>query len=238
MITISDTFFPLLPTPFDSKLCNYYYSGSNIIIETIVQYQTRVSINYRNPGMIIVMLIPKIGYTLQPSYPMSSFASVLSNFDFKYYTYSGGVDNINFIELVLADISTLVPKDGDKVLSDNNFSDADKTKLDSLKENPITIKLPGYPTVQTRCLNAVEGTDYPTGWTLQADTNPNDLLITHNLGRGAAVVTVFSVDASGERQLYANAAFSGILSKPLNNQLVIEGLATVPLTIKIHIIFE
>lgn len=238
MINIGDTFFPLLPTPFDSKLCNYYYSGSNIIIETIAQYQTRVSINYRVPGVIVVMLMPKIGYTLQPSYPMNSFASILSNFDFKYYTYSGGVSNSDFIELVLADISTLVQKDGDKVLSDNNFSDADKAKLDSLKINPITIKLPGYPTVQTRCINAVEGTDYPTGWILQADSNPNDLLITHNLGRSGAIVTVFSIDASGERQLFANAAFSGIISKPGNNQLVIEGLATVPLTIKIHITFE
>lgn len=238
MLNIGDTFFPLLPTPFDSKLCNYYYSGSNIIIETIAQYKTRVSINYRTPGVIIAMLIPKVGYTLLPSYPMSSFASVLSNFDFKYYTYSGGVADINFIELVLADVSTLVLKDGDKVLSDNNFSDEDKVKLDATKTNPFTITLPGYPTVETRCLNAVEGIDYPTGWVLQADANPNDLLITHNLGRGHVIVTVSSVDIDGERQLFANAAFSGVISKPLNNALVIEGLATITKTIKIHLIFE
>lgn len=238
MITLSDTFLALLPTPFDSKLCNFYYSGSNIIIETLAQYKTRVSINYRVPGMIVAILLPKIGYTLLPSYPISSFSSILSNFDFKYYTYSGGVADGNFIELVLADISTLVVKDGDKVLSDNNFSDTDKTKLDTIKPNPTTIRLPGYTSVATRCSNAVEGVDYPLGWILQADVNPNDLIITHNLGRSTCIVTVFSVDGSGERQLYANAAFSGILSKPLNNALVIEGLATIPAEIKIYITFS
>lgn len=238
MITLSDTFLALLPTPFDSKLCNFYYSGSDIIIETLVQYKSRISLNYRVPGMIIAVLLPKIGYTLLTSYPMSNFSTILSNFDFKYYTYSNGVEDGDFIELVLADISTLVLKDGDKVLSDNNFSDNDKTKLDALKFNPYTISLPGYASVATRCLNAVEGVDYPTGWTLQADSNPNDLLITHNLGRSTCIVTVFSKDGSGERQLYANAAFSGILSKPLNNSLVIEGLATLPNEIKIYIIFS
>lgn len=238
MITLSDTFLALLPTPFDSKMCNFYYSGSNIIIETLAQYKTRVSTNYRVPGMIIAVLLPKIGYTLLSSYPMNTFSTILSNFDYKYYTYSGGVADGDFIELVLADISTLVVKDGDKVLSDNNFSDADKAKLDAYKPNPTTISLPGYASVATRCLNAVSGVDYPTGWTLQADVNPNDLLITHNLGRSTCVVTVFSVDGAGERQLYANAAFSGIVSKPLNNALVIEGLATISAQIKIYIIFS
>lgn len=238
MINLSDTFLALLPTPFDSKLCNFYYSGSNIIIETIAQYKSRVSLNYRVPGMIVAVLLPKVGYVLLGSYPMSTFGSVLSNFDFKYYTYKNGVADIDFIELVLADISTLVLKDGVKVLSDNNFSNAYKTKLDAVKTNPTTISLPGYTSVATRCSNAIAGVDYPTGWTLQADSNPNDLLITHNLGRSTCSVTVFSLDATGERQLYANAAFSGVISKPLNNSLVIEGLATIPVNIKIFIIFS
>jgi len=144
MITIGDTFFPLLPIPFDSKLCNYYYSGSDIIIETIAQYKTRVTTNYRLPGVIITILSPKIGYSLQSSYPISTFTSILSNFDFKYYTYKDGVADENFIELLLADASLYVLKS-------------------ELKEYIFSIKLPAYASVALRCSNTISGTDYPAG---------------------------------------------------------------------------
>ncbi len=237
MINIGDTFFPLIPTPFDSKLCNFYYSGSNIIIETIAQYKTRVSINYRIPGLIITVLLPKTGYTLLSSYSMSTFASVLSNFDFKYYTYKDGVADGNFIELVLADISTLVQKDGDKVLSDNNFSDEEQSKLESLKISEYSIILPSNSTVAGRCLMP---TLLPDGWSVSATGSGVDLLITHNLNRYITNVTIFSIDGTtgSERLLLSNAAFSGILSNSNKLSLIVESLATVPTAIRINLTFN
>ena len=238
MITIGDTFFPLIPTLFDSKLCNFYYSGSNIIIETEALYKARVTANYRVPGAIVAFLSPKVGYTLQASYPLSSFAGILSNFDFKYYTFKGGVADVDFVELILADVSQLVLKDGDKVLSDNNFTDNYKNKLDSLEKNVYWFKLPAASTVAGRCAAAVEGTDYPTGWTLSADTSPVDLLIVHDLGRRCASVTIFSVDGTTEQQLFGNAAYSSIYNLDSANQIRISALATIETQIVIHLLFS
>lgn len=239
MINIGDTFFPLIPTPFDSKLCNFYYSGSNIIIETIAQYKTRVSINYRIPGLIITVLLPKVGYTLLASYPMSTFASVLSNFDFKYYTYKDGVADGNFIELVLADISTLVQKDGDKVLSDNNFSDEDKSKLDSLKTNPFKVTLPAFSSVALRCSNSVPGTDYPLTWVLAAGTSEYDLKITHNLNRNFADARVWEVNGDLSERLLPSfsSAYTGILQNS-KNEILLEGLTQDQLPLRIELFFN
>lgn len=108
--------------------------------------------------MIVSILLPKNGYTLSASYPMSSFASVLSNFDFKYYAFKDGVASINFEELVFESLSDFVLKDGDKVLSDNNFSDADKTKLDAL-ENVKKISL----TAASSIAGKISGASFPSG---------------------------------------------------------------------------
>ena len=42
------------------------------------------------------------------------------------------------------DLSNYVQKDGDKVLSDNNFSDADKTKLDGIAEGANNYTHPSH----------------------------------------------------------------------------------------------
>lgn len=111
--------------------------------------------------------------------------------------------------------------------------------LDRLRamSNAYTIVLPAETTVASRVLGAVEGTDYPTGWVIEADTNPGDLKVTHNLDRRVAFVTVFSVDGIEETQLYANAAFSGIFS-PDRDTVIIRSLATIETPIVIHILFS
>lgn len=109
-----------------------------------------------------------------------------------------------------------------------------------VNSNEVTITLPAAATVANRCSAAVEGADYPTGWTLTAGTSPVDLLITHNQARRIADVTVFTIDAgtSAERKLLGSAAYSGIISPDGgNNTIRIEGLATINTEIVIHLLF-
>jgi len=220
MITIGDTFFPLLPIPFDSKLCNFYYSGSNIVIETLAQYKTRVSINYRLPGVIITILSPKTGYTLQDSYPLDSFGSILTNFDFKYYTYKNGVADSNFIELLLADASLYVLKS-------------------ELKEYIYSIKLPAYASVALRCSNAVSGSDYPSGWNISAGTSEYDLKISHGLNRNIVDIKVWEVNADATQRSLPDysAGYTGKVQIS-KNEILIEGLTQDLLQLRINLIFE
>jgi hypothetical protein len=102
-------------------------------------------------------------------------------------------------------------------------------------QNIYDIILPNAGSVQSRCDGVLK---LPVGWTIAADSvNPNDLFVTHNLERNISSVTVFKVDAYGERFLYGNEAFAGILA-PTTSTLKIEGLATVATQIIIHITFS
>jgi hypothetical protein len=96
-----------------------------------------------------------------------------------------------------------------------------------------TIVLPSSGSVAGRCVTPIS---LPSGWTVAADSNPNDLLITHGLGKGICNVTIFQTDSSGDRLLYANASHSGLIA-PTTSTLRIEGLATITKTITIHMLF-
>jgi len=100
------------------------------------------------------------------------------------------------------------------------------------------IDLPADTTIAGRVLNATEGTDYPTGWVLEAGDNPANLNITHGLGRRISNVNVFYLVSGTEyRQLINfNNAYTGITSPDTNN-IVIEGLTTIQKAIKIFIVF-
>jgi hypothetical protein len=118
-----------------------------------------------------------------------------------------------------------------------NGSKLDSTQLTIPSTMIYKISLPTSTTVAGRCSAAVEGTDYPTGWTVEAGTSAVDLKVTHGLGRRVASVTIFSVTGTQERQLFNNAAYSGIYTDTAN-ELVIESLATVQKEISIYITFE
>jgi len=217
-MNIDDTFYGLLPTLLDSKLCNVTYSGGDIIIETIPEYLLRVTTNYRFPGVLVTMLIPKNGYTLLASYPLSDFATILGDFDIKYYRFNGGVADLDFTEVIIQDSSLYVLKS-------------------ELLTPVYTISLPSASTVAGRISAAIEGTDYPDGWVLQADGI--NLIITHGLNRRIAYVSVFSKNLLIERQLFGNAAYSGIYQNYLAvyNNVVIESLATIETDITIQLVF-
>lgn len=87
----------LLPTPFDAKRCNYYISGSNVVIETIAEYLLRVNQDIRDNN-IISMYIPKVGYNAG-TFPVASLDSVLANFDLRYYIFSEGLQDGDLKEL-------------------------------------------------------------------------------------------------------------------------------------------
>lgn len=99
------------------------------------------------------------------------------------------------------------------------------------------INLPSSTTVSGRCLAASEGTDYPSGWTVEQGTYAVDLKVTHNLDRRVANVTVFAITGDQERQLFGNAAFSGIYTDS-DSILVVESLATIQKDIVIYIVFK
>lgn len=97
--TITSQRLLLLPTPFDAKRSNYYVDGSNIVIETIPEYLIRVYSGIRDTD-IVTILIPKSGYSSLGTYPISTFSTILANFNVKFYAFIGGLADSNFIEVI------------------------------------------------------------------------------------------------------------------------------------------
>ena len=121
------------------------------------------------------------------------------------------------------------PGDGSRLITPD-----EATLLDSLTGNPV-IRMPNAGSVGDRITGMTEGSDYPTGWVLAAGTNPNDLLITHNLGKDVAEVTIWANDGTFRERLYMNKAYSGITAD--NNTILIQNLATIATNLVIHLIF-
>lgn len=101
-------------------------------------------------------------------------------------------------------------------------------------KNVYEISLPSSTTVAGRISSAVEGTDYPIGWTLTPGVSPVDLLINHGLNRRVANVSIFAVTGTEEQQLFNTAAYNGIKT-PTVDELLIQSLATINKVIKIYI---
>lgn len=101
MITIFDPRVVAVPTILDAKLCNYYLDveSSNVIIETILQYVTRVLPGYRSAGAPVTVLVPKNGYTSLGSYSIDSYEAALANYDVRYYTFRDGLADDEFVQI-------------------------------------------------------------------------------------------------------------------------------------------
>lgn len=130
-------------------------------------------------------------------------------------------------------------------LSDSNdrryVTEAEKALLNTLSGGGIVwpIILNSSTTVAGRLVGLIEGTDYPTGWTLVAGTQPEDLLITHNKGKKLNTIKIYSVDpsTSAERLLIDfNTAFGGVLV-PDSNSILVEALSLIETKLKIYITF-
>ena len=135
------------------------------------------------------------------------------------------------------DLSTLVVKVTGMGLSTNDYTTVEKTKLAGLNQTIFTITLPTGANIAARIAGTIAGTNYPTGWTIAVSGgNPNDLLITHSLGRVIADVKVYSVSGTAITMLNFNGAYSAIVA-PDTNSLLIQGLATIALPLVIQLIF-
>ena len=119
----------------------------------------------------------------------------------------------------------------------NLVSDEDLNKLNNLEPIP-TITLPSDTTVEGRITGLIEGTDYPTGWSLSVGESEFDLLITHNKGKKVFDIKVYSVDSLGKERMLIpfDNAYSGILTID-SNSVQIEALSEVQRQLKIYIEF-
>lgn len=103
-VNVSDSRNALIASPLDTKLVNYYideYSG-NYIIETISDYLTRVEFEHRFSGVIVSVLVPKVGITPNMSYVTTEDFSIgLNDFDIKQYAFIGGLLDENFVEFLM-----------------------------------------------------------------------------------------------------------------------------------------
>lgn len=131
-----------------------------------------------------------------------------------------------YIGLTVGELSNFVEKEAGKRL----ITDAEAA---AIRQYVYTIHLPAAATVAGRLIGILE---QPSGWTFSVDTSPADLKITHSLNRRIASVTVFSVNIAAERQLFGNAAYSGIFAES-RNVLRIEALATIETDIVIQLVF-
>jgi hypothetical protein len=136
---------------------------------------------------------------------------------------TGGLYDADNVEDALAEVMAYVVTVAGSIPSD-------------ITQTVYSIDLTSQTTVAARVAAATETTDYPTGWTLAANSTTN-LLITHTLtGRKIAAVNVFEIDGSDERLLVPfDAAYSGILVNGAT--VLIEGLAPTILAIRIELIF-
>lgn len=127
------------------------------------------------------------------------------------------------------DLSNYVEKaEGERLITES-----EATILSALPNN-FTIYLPNSSTVAGRIAAAVEGTDYPTGWILEAGGNPNDLVITHTLGRKVADLKVWSA-GEGDTLLWFNEAYSLLIAT--TEAIAIGNLATIATPIYLYLIF-
>ncbi|MBV5326142.1 MAG: hypothetical protein JZU65_00675 [Chlorobium sp.] len=138
---------------------------------------------------------------------------------------TGGLFDANNVEDALAEVKTQA-----------DATDAAIALLDG-DQATFRINLTAQSSVAARVAAATETTDYPTGWTLAADSSVN-LLVSHTLtGRNIAGVEVFEIDGATERLLVPfSSAYSGVLGNTAGTVLI-EGLAPTLKAIRIFLTF-
>ena len=112
------------------------------------------------------------------------------------------------------------------------------SQITGLTQSVFSIGLPYATTVAGRVAGTITYGSGTEEWELAAATNNIDLVVTHNFNRRVAEVNIMAVNGTIEQLLrpYAG-AYSGWQTNDVNT-LQINNLATIPLPIKIYIIFE
>lgn len=97
-----------------------------------------------------------------------------------------------------------------------------------------TVNLPSSGSVAGR----IAGATVPAGWSLSVGASPLDLVVTHNLGRRVASVTVFAnISGTEYQQMLGTAAWSAIYT-PDNNSCRIASLATILKPLDVYLVLD
>lgn len=145
-----------------------------------------------------------------------------TNLDLRYVTLIFA--DTTYVSIADSGVAYVTPQDLDSVVA-------------GAAKDVFSVSLPPSTTVAGRIAGAVEGTDYPTGWTLAVGSNATDLVIVHDMERHIASVNIYALVPGGYHQLLMNtAAYNGIQSQ--SNAITINSLATVNLRIYIELIFS
>jgi len=93
--------------------------------------------------------------------------------------------------------------------------------------------------VSVRLSGLVEGTDYPTGWTLSVGVNATDLIVTHGLGRELASIHVWAKDTvtSEDQEMKGDLGYVALYRAFDKNSFRIDSLAGNPKELYIYPIF-
>jgi len=136
-----------------------------------------------------------------------------------------------------AEVDALLLLKVDKETGKSLIADTEITRLLGVKQNIYTLLLEASSDVATRLVGLIEGTDYPTGWTLAADSGVN-LLVTHTLtGRKIVDVKVWEIDGSDETLAKP---FSDGYAQIVGNGLTVNivGLDTLAVALRVELIFN
>ena len=103
----------------DLKLINYVKQGGKYVIFSIDDHLARLANNVRTVGALYTILLPKDGYTPRVNYGVVQFQQEIVNFDIKYYTFIGGVENSNFKEITFG--KTIIEQPTGDIDGDNTL---------------------------------------------------------------------------------------------------------------------
>ena len=95
--------------------------------------------------------------------------------------------------------------------------------------------------VATRITGLVEGTDYPTGWTLSVGSTATSLVVTHGLGRDIAAVNVFYIDSGDsnkKKQIKGDLAYVNLDDAADSDSFEIGSLSTKTFELNVHLFFS
>lgn len=161
------------------------------------------------------------------------------------YTDAGDVfvTTTQLLDTTEAAIEAYDEEISERLLEKVNLSDSSdvfytQTQVDSLLsaaglQTVYVINLPYASTVAGRVASA---TDYPDGWTLEADGL--NLKVTHNMGRNIADATVWTATSGTIKQKLTNtSAYNGLFQLD-ENSVQLNSLATVEKDIVVYLIFE
>lgn len=230
---------------------------SNVMAAVIGStYQIQLTVSNRTAGTFVASFGGELSPTLISSVSYSITASTNGNLTITPSSDFNGTILISIKEVVWdltgeeilallgkeslysqAEVDALLAAKVDEETGKSLISNTEITRLLGVKQNDYTLLLGASADVATRLSGLVEGTDYPTGWTLAADSGVN-LVVTHNLtGRKIASVNIYEVDGSNERLSKPfSEAFTGILGNGMT--VKIEGLNTLAVPLRIELFFN